>query len=217
MKILSVNVGKPKSHILNGVAIETSMVKEPQTQIHVNKDAIEGDEFQSPTLHGTLDSVVYAMESQRYLFWSQLCGKKLPLGTFGENLSVDKLNESDIFIGDEYQCGGVIIKATGVRYPCTRLNFVTGHADMRDEFLNQDWPGVYFEVVHPGTIKPQDDLVLKKRHQTEISALELYQTLRAAEKQNLSNSQMDKLVKSPFILDRYRDRLYRITGRTKPN
>ncbi len=88
---------------------------------------------------------------------------------------------------------------------------------MRDEFLNQDWPGVYFEALQAGRIKPQDDLALKKRHQTDISALELYQTLRATEKQNLSNSQMDKLVKSPFVLDRYRDRLYRIMGRTKPN
>lgn len=217
MKILSVNVGKPKSHSLNGIAIETSMVKESQKQIQVNKDGIEGDEFKSPNLHGTIDAIVYAMDSGRYNFWSQLCGKKISLGTLGENLSVDNFNEADIFLGDEYQCGGVIIRATGVRYPCTRLNFATGNPHMRDEFLNHDWPGVYFEVIQPGTIKPMDDLVLKKRHQSDISALELYQTLRAAEKQDFSNTQMDRLVKSPFVLDKYKDKLYRITGRTKPN
>tara|TARA_B110001454_G_C12723280_1_gene436262 strand:+ start:16494 stop:17147 length:654 start_codon:yes stop_codon:yes gene_type:complete len=217
MKILSVNVGKPKKHSLNGHEIETSMVKEPQSQIHVNKDAIEGDEFKSPKAHGTIDAVVYAMESERYNFWSQLCGKKLALGMLGENLSVDKLNEADVFLGDEYQCGGVIIRATGVRYPCTRLNFVTGHTNMRDEFLNHDWPGVYFEVIQPGTIKPMDDLVLKKRHQNEISVLDLYKTLRAAEKKNLSQAQMDKLVKSPFVLEKYKDKLYKITGQTKPS
>lgn len=217
MKILSVNVGKPKVHHLDGVMMETSMAKDSQNQIHVNKSNIEGDEFKSPNLHGTIDAVVYAMNSQRYSFWSQLCGKKLPLGTLGENLSVDKLDESEFFLGDEFQCGGVVIKVTGVRYPCNRLNFVTGHSKMRDEFLNQDSPGVYFEVIHPGTIKPQDDLVLKKRFQNEISVLDLYQTLRAAERKNLSNSQMDKLVNSPFLLQKYKDRLYRITGRTQPN
>jgi MOSC domain-containing protein YiiM len=65
MKILSVNVGKPKSHILNGITIETSMVKEPQNQIHVNKDAIEGDEFKSPTLHGTLETDFIALRVEQ--------------------------------------------------------------------------------------------------------------------------------------------------------
>lgn len=216
MKILSVNVGKPKSHILNGVTMETSMVKSPQNQIHVNKLGIDGDEFKSPQVHGTADAVVYALDSNRYSFWSHRCGKNLPLGTLGENLSVDKLDEADFYLGDEYRCGGVVIKVTGVRYPCNRLNFVTGHETMRDEFLNQNWPGVYFEVLQPGTIKPQDDLILKQRYQKDISVLDLYQALRAGEHNTLSANQLDKLLQSPYLIERYKSRLHRFSGHTKP-
>jgi MOSC domain-containing protein YiiM len=216
MKILSVNVGKPKSYTLDGVTLETSMVKEPQTQIYVNKDNIEGDEFKGKNIHGTIDAVVYALDSRRYTFWSELCGRKLPLGFLGENLSIDKLSEKDFYLGDEFQCGGVVIRVTGVRYPCNRLNFVTGHTKMRDDFLNQDWPGIYFEVVKPGTIKPQDDLILKHRQQNEISALELYQSLRHAERKTLTDQQMERLAASPFLLEKYKDRLYRHSGRVKP-
>lgn len=217
MKILSVNTGIPKEFTLDGITIQTSMVKTPQKEIHVNILSIEGDIFKNGTAHGTPDAVIYAMSSRRYDFWSQLCGKPLPLGWFGENLSLDHLDETSFYLGDEYQCGGVQLKVTGVRYPCGKLNYVTGHHKMRDEFLNQDWPGIYFQVLAPGTIKPQDDLILKNRVQTKITALDLYQGLRAAENKTISDSQFNDLVQSPYLIPRYKDKLYRQTGKPKTN
>lgn len=216
MKILSVNVGIPKSYTLDDVTLETSMIKLPQTQIHVHKESIEGDVFKGKGLHGTVDAVVYALDSRRYEHWSQLCGRPLPLGTFGENLSVDSLNERDFFLGDEYQCGSVLIRVTGCRYPCNRLNFVSGHKAMRDEFLNDNSPGVYFEVVQPGTIKPHDELILKKRLQSEMTALDLFQSIRSAERKTITEAELTRLNESPFLLQKYKERLYRRAGLTQP-
>lgn len=216
MKILSVNVGTPVSYTFDGVTLETSMIKKSQPQIYVHKESIEGDVFKGKDLHGTIDAVVYAIDSRRYKHWSNVCGKDLAFGTLGENLSVDKLDEKDFFIGDEYQCGGVVIKVTGVRYPCNRLNFVTGFKNMRDEFLKDNSPGVYFEVIQPGTIKPHDDMILKKRVQKDISALDLFHHLRAAEFKTITDDQLMKIYNSPIILLRYKERLFRRAGKPYP-
>lgn len=212
MKILSVNIGTPKSYTLGGISLETSMVKSPQNKIYVSLTSIEGDVFKSNQVHGTPDAVVYAMSGKNYQFWSDFCGKSLPLGHLGENLSLDTLDESDFFLGDEFQCGDVKMRVTGVRFPCSRLNFVTGNPKMRDEFLNRDWPGVYFEVLAAGSIKPNDDLILKNRLQKQISVLDLYNALRASEKKTLSESQLSELIASPFLHQRYKNSLSRRAG-----
>lgn len=213
MKILSVHVGKPQKYTLNDITIETSMVKSSQAQIQVNKESIDGDSFQMKNIHGTVDSVLYALDYRHYEYWSRFLGRPTPAGTLGENLSVSGLNENELFLGDEFQCGGVVMKVTGVRYPCNRLNYVTGNSKMQHAFRDQNWPGVYFETVQPGIIRPQDDLVLEKRLQSDISVLDLYVALRHAEKGSLSEPMFDKLADNPFVLHRYKKNLYRSMGK----
>ena len=211
MKILSVNVGKPKSYTLDGVTLETSMVKVSQPEIRINTLSIDGDEFKGKNIHGTPDAVVYAMSAKNYTYWSQFSGRTLACGHLGENLSLDTMDENDFYLGDEYQCGSASIRVTGMRYPCNRLNFVTGHAKMRDEFLNQNWPGIYFEVLVPGIVKPGDTLVLKTRIQKEITALDLFKALRAGEKKTLTSAQLTNLLNSPYLLEKYKVRLNRFS------
>ncbi|MFN3696255.1 MAG: MOSC domain-containing protein [Pseudobdellovibrio sp.] len=203
MKIVSVNIGIPQTYTLDDVTMETSMVRHSVPEIQVTKTQVVGDRFKSPNLHGTSDSVVYALSVDRYPEWSQFLGKNFPIGHLGENLSVDVLRESDFYLGDIYEIGTTVLKATGPRYPCNRLNFVAGDKRMQKEFEERAWPGVYFEVIQEGVIKPGDDFKLKQRQQSEVTVLDLYLTIRSKKRGALDTVLSKKVLGCGQLIDRY--------------
>ena len=127
MNILSVNTGIPQSYTLDGVSLETSMVRTPQDKIIVESKRVVGDIFKGYTIHGVPEAAVYALSVDRYDYWSEFLGYKVGIGFFGENLSVDKLREEEFFLNDEFKVGSTVLQVTGPRYPCNRLNFVSGN------------------------------------------------------------------------------------------
>lgn len=210
MKILSVNTGVPKSYTLDGMTIETSMVRTPQDKIQVQFNRVVGDIFNGSAFHGVPEAVVYAFSLDRYQYWSDFLGYKVGYGFFGENLSVDNLREEDFFLNDEYEVGTTLLRATGPRYPCNRLNFTTGNKYTQKQFAEVAWPGVYFEVLKEGEIKPGDQLILKKRTQNEVSVLDLFLALRSLERREPLNEQIQKVKNSTAILEKYRTKLRKI-------
>lgn len=203
MNIVSVNTGVPQSYTLDDVTIKTSMVRSPQKKIEVKFNQVIGDEFTSPKIHGVTEAVVYAFSIDRYEYWSKYLGKKVGIGFFGENLSVDKMREEDFLLGDEYQVGETILRVTGPRYPCNRLNYVSGNKTTQKHFADTAWPGVYFEVVSEGIIKPQDYFVLKKRVQDQISVLDLFLALRSRERHEPINDKIKQILQSQHVLEKY--------------
>ena len=203
MNILSVNTGIPQSYTLDGVTLKTSMVRTPQEKIIVESKQVVGDIFAGPNIHGVPEAVVYALSIDRYDYWSEFLGYKVGIGFFGENLSVDKLREEDFFLDDEFKVGTTLLKVTGPRYPCNRLNFASGNKHTRDQFAEKAWPGVYFQVLQEGEIKKGDTLVLKKRVQSEISVHELFLALRSLERREPKNDSIIKIMKSSHVLPKY--------------
>ncbi len=192
--VLSVNVGQPQSYTLNDVTIETSMVRHSVDSIQVSFDQVIGDQFKNAQYHGTRDAVVYALSQHRFEYWEKYLNKKSVIGLFGENLTLDFLDESLIFLGDCFEIGTTVLKATGPRYPCNKLNYVTGVSTMMKEFENQNWPGVYFEVLNEGVIKPSDQLKLVQRSQNKVSVLDLYKAMR-----NKKRNVLDEHLTSQFL------------------
>lgn len=207
MKVVSTNVGKPQKYTLDDVTIATSMVRHAVSEIQINKMRVEGDEFTNPEFHGTFDAVVYALSADRYLEWSKFLNKSFPIGSLGENLSIDRLREEDFYLGDEYQVGTSILRATGPRYPCNKLNYSTGDKRMQREFENRDWCGIYFEVIQEGKAKVGDELKLNKRVQDQVTVLDLYQAMRAKKKNQRDDAKSVKLLACPQLLEKYYKRI----------
>ena len=207
MNILSVNTGIPQSYTLDGVTLETSMIRNPQDKIVVEFKRVVGDNFKGAKIHGVPEAVVYALSLDRYEYWSEFLGYKVGIGFFGENLSVDKLREEEFFLNDEFKVGTTLLKVTGPRYPCNRLNFSSGNKHTKDQFAEKAWPGVYFQVLEEGEIKKGDTLVLKKRVQSEISVLDLFMALRSLERREPKNDLIIKIMKSQHVLPKYINKL----------
>ncbi|MFN9066141.1 MAG: MOSC domain-containing protein [Bdellovibrionales bacterium] len=144
MNIVSCNVGVPQNYEFEGKTVSTSMIRHPQNSIQVKTLQVQGDVFTSPQLHGTPETVVYALSTESYSHWSKALSQPMKLGHFGENLSVEGLLEESFYIDDIWQAGTTKLKVTGPRYPCNRLKFVTKRSDMRELIAEYAKTGVYF-------------------------------------------------------------------------
>ena len=183
------------------------MIRTARPKINIQFQQVYGDEFFGKAIHGTPDCVVYALCAEKYKQWEQKLNRPMPWGLLGENLTIDKMDEHDFKINDEYQAGTALLRVTGPRYPCNRLNFVTQIDGMRESFRDQAWPGVYFEVITEGEAKSGDELVLKKRTQSSVSVKDLFLSIRASELKAPKDETIDRVLAADFIMERHTRRI----------
>ena len=100
-QVVSINVGKPKTHNWKGDIVTTSIYKNPVPgSVKVNYLNIDGDEQSDLRVHGGPNKAVYAYPAEHYDFWSHELGEDLPWGSFGENLTIDGFLEGEVRVGD---------------------------------------------------------------------------------------------------------------------
>ena len=158
MKVLSVNVGRPRDVETRGRTVRTSIWKTPVAgRVHVGPLNIDGDEQSDLTVHGGEDKAVYVYPSEHYAFWRhELPEMDIPFGAFGENLTIEGLLESDVKVGDHLAIGSAQFEVTQPRLPCFKLAIRFGRDDIIKRFLLSGRSGFYLAVVHDGEIGAGD-------------------------------------------------------------
>ncbi len=158
MKLLSVNVGRPRLTLYNGETINTGIFKKPvagRTQLRSLN--LDGDRQADLTVHGGVYKAVYGYPSEHYEFWqSELPGMKLPWGMFGENFTTEGLAEDDLHVGDRFQIGSSIVMIRQPRVPCYKLAAKFQRDDMLQRFLLSGRSGFYFSVEQEGEVGEGD-------------------------------------------------------------
>ena len=102
-------------------------------------------------------------------------------GHFGENFSVEGMDEESICIGDEFSVGTARLVVTEPRMPCFKLSVRFGRADMPKRFLQSGRSGFYFGVVEEGQVQAGDALELLLKHPDGLTVADvasLYTTER---------------------------------------
>ena len=91
MKLVSVNVGRPREVDWHGRSVRTSIWKTPVSgRVRANRLNLEGDEQSDLSVHGGPDKAVYAYPSEHYEYWRhELSLRDLPWGAFGENFTTE--------------------------------------------------------------------------------------------------------------------------------
>ena len=167
MYIHSVNVGLPQEYSWMGQTIKTAIVKKPvQGSVFMKKLNLEGDAQTDLRVHGGVSKAVYGYGLEHYAYWeAELNCASLPPGSFGENLTIKGLKESEIQIGDQFSLGSAIIMATEPRKPCNKLAMRFEDPDMIERFLFSLRSGVYFSVIQEGAIQAGDAIAcIHKEH-----------------------------------------------------
>lgn len=109
MRVMSVNVARAAQLQIDGRAVLSAIGKRVvEGAVEVGRLGLAGDEQADLSVHGGLDKAVYAYPSSHYAFWQTVraqarvaaVGATLPFGALGENLTIEGLLESDMWIGD---------------------------------------------------------------------------------------------------------------------
>jgi MOSC domain-containing protein YiiM len=176
-KIISLNVGLPRTVNFHGQAVTTGIFKEPvKGRIKLRRLNLDGDRQADLTVHGGPDKAVYAYPTEHYDYWKKrLPNMKLPWGMFGENFTTEGLLEHQVNIGDVFQIGSSEVVATQPRMPCYKLGVKFGRMDIVRQFMESKLTGIYFRVLKEGEVGAGDAIELISRDANNVTVKDVVQ------------------------------------------
>jgi MOSC domain-containing protein YiiM len=159
VKILSVNVGQPRTVEWQGRPVETGIFKTPVAgPVALRALNLDGDRQADLSVHGGAHKAVYVYPSEHYAFWrAELPDMDLPWGMFGENFTSAGLLE-DVAIGGRFRIGSAEVLVSEPRVPCYKLALKFGRADMVKRFLASGRTGFYLMVLNEGVVQAGDPI-----------------------------------------------------------
>jgi MOSC domain-containing protein YiiM len=173
VKIISLNVGRPRLVSHNGEPVSTGIFKEPiASRVMIRTLNLDGDRQADLSVHGGPSKAVYVYPAEHYKFWKgEFPEMDLPWGMFGENLTTTGLLETEINIGDRFRIGTAEVMVTQPRMPCYKLGLKFGRADIIKRFLQSERTGFYLAVLKEGEVSAGDELesLARDAHDVRVS------------------------------------------------
>ncbi len=201
MRIVSMFVGQPRTVLGGQRPVSTSIWKQSaRGPLHLGSFNLQGDAQADLTVHGGPDKAAYAYGLDAYASWEESEGHSLEPPAFGENLLLDKLDESQVFIGDVFRVGTATVQASQPRLPCYKLGIRFGDPLVLRRFIAIRRPGVYLRVLGEGTLLEGDELELVQREAIHLSVLELF----SFEKLMEDRARLREVLQLPSLPDSWR-------------
>lgn len=177
MKIIATNLGEPKEIIYKKKKVRTGIFKFPvQTPIFLEAEKVTNDAICDTKWHGGILQAVYGYSAKHYYFFKpNFPDLDWQFGMFGENLTLDDLDETTIHVGDTFKVGEAILEATLQRNPCYKLGVRFNDMKIVKQFWNTTFCGVYFKVVQTGFVKTGDEFQLLQSNKKNPTIADLYQ------------------------------------------
>lgn len=160
--VLSIQTALARRVAIQGCSIMTAIHKQPVAgPVGVQRLGLIGDEQADLSVHGGLDKAIYAYPVEHYGFWqiarSQAgigqADQTLPHGMLGENLTLEGVLESDLWIGDLLKFEQCTLRVTQPREPCYKFNFAMGFSGAAKAMALQGCCGFYLAVDEPGYLR----------------------------------------------------------------
>ena len=158
-RVISVNVGQPNALQVGSRTTVTGINKHAVPgRVRVTEKGLEGDHVLNHRYHGGPDQAVYVYTREDYDHWTEVLGRPLNPGIFGENLVVGGLESARVRVGDRLEIsaeGGapsVILEVTAPRIPCSTLGAQMGDAGFVKRFTRAGRPGFYTRVLQGGEV-----------------------------------------------------------------
>jgi MOSC domain-containing protein YiiM len=175
MKVVSLNVGLPREVMWHGQTVTTGIFKAAvDGRVALRKLNLDGDRQADLTVHGGEYKAVYCYPVAHYEYWkTELPGRDLPMGMFGENLTTDGLSEDSAHLGDRFSVGSAEVVVTQPRLPCYKLGVRFGSDDMVRRFLASGRTGFYLAVMREGEVSAGDEIKVISRDENAVPVSEV--------------------------------------------
>jgi MOSC domain-containing protein YiiM len=204
VKVISLNVGRPRLALYKGATVNTGIFKQPVTgRLALRTLNLDGDRQADPTVHGGAYKAAYAYPSEHYEFWQKdLPEMDLPWGMFGENFTTQGLAEESIHVGDRFQIGSATVMVRQPRMPCYKLPIRFQRDDIIERFLVSGRSGFYFSVEQEGDVSEGDSIELISTDEDGITIAEM-NCLFVRDRYN--RDLLQKAIATPALPESWRD------------
>ncbi|SDR08499.1 MOSC domain-containing protein [Flagellimonas zhangzhouensis] len=184
MKVISTNIGKSTKIEWNGEETTTGIFKYPVDEpIYLNKEDVSHDTIADRRVHGGIFKACYLFSADQYPYWKvKYPDLEWDWGMFGENLTVEGLDESKIRIGNVYQLGTALVQVTQPREPCFKLGIRFNDQNILKEFIDHEFPGTYIRILREGSVSVGDTLELVDESKSSLTTQQFYNLLFSKEK-----------------------------------
>lgn len=159
MRIVSLNIGRPQIVIAGGQQYSTSINRRPvDGPLELTPLGFVGDRVSNEEVHGGPDKAVCCYCIEHYAHWSEVLERSLDVPSFGENLTIEGLLETDACIGDVYRIGTVEVQVAQPRLPCSKLAGKLAEPRIIKWILENQFSGYYFRVLQTGRVQAGDSI-----------------------------------------------------------
>jgi MOSC domain-containing protein YiiM len=174
MKLLSVNVSRPREVAHGRKTVRTGTFKEPVAgRVVLRELNLDGDGQADLVNHGGLHRAVYAYLVENYDYWGRELGRDdLSFGQFGENFTVDGMTEEDVHIGDVFRVGDALMEVSQPRPPCFKLGIKMAMPRFPKLFLASGRVGFYLRVLEEGEVGAGDEIERVRRDPERLTVRE---------------------------------------------
>ena len=145
--------------------LRTAFGKQPAPgPVHAGHQGLEGDAQADRRYHGGPEMAALAYSADHYPAWRvELDWPALPLGGFGENLSVSGASEQSVCIGDVWRAGSAVLQIASPRKPCHKISAYWGRPDLLLLVQQSGRSGWYLRVLEEGGLSAGDAIELVDR------------------------------------------------------
>ena len=186
MKLLSVNVGRPRPSPWKGLSA-TGIDKRPAggpVAVTVpgpkgtGMVGLAGDRVYDVKHHGGPDQAVYAYAREDLDRWEAELGRPLANGVFGENLTTAGLDVSGALIGERWRIGAVtVLEVSCPRIPCATFQGWLERDGWIRRFTQAAVPGAFLRVIEPGDIRTGDPVGIVHRPGHDVTVALTFRAL----------------------------------------
>ncbi|WP_091069578.1 MOSC domain-containing protein [Micromonospora humi] len=186
MRVLSVNVGRPRPNPWKGIGA-TGIDKQPvDGSVAVTAPGpkgagevgLAGDRVYDVAHHGGTDQAVYAYAREDLDRWQAELGRPLGNGSFGENLTTAGLDVTGALVGERWRIGAdLVLEVSCARIPCGTFQGWLGEQGWIKRFTAAAVPGAYLRVISPGSVAAGDPVEVVHRPEHDVTVALLFRAV----------------------------------------
>ncbi|TPK60823.1 MULTISPECIES: MOSC and FAD-binding oxidoreductase domain-containing protein [unclassified Mesorhizobium] len=182
-RLLSVNVGLPRNISWNDRTVYTGIFKNPVAgRCRVGRLNLDGDGQGDLAGHGGEQRAVFVYQIASYRYWQKHLNRTdFVYGQFGENFTVEGLQDDAVCIGDRFRIGGALFEVTQPRVTCYRVGIRMDEPRMPALLTSSGRPGFYFRVLQEGEVGAGDEILKVGEANERVTVAELNALLYSPE------------------------------------
>jgi MOSC domain-containing protein YiiM len=171
--LLSLNIGKVQISTYKGKEARSAIGKSKvDYAVSLSDLGFAGDEQADLVNHGGADKAICVYSYDHYARWETVLHRTLSYGAFGENFTVERMQEQLVHIGDIYQVGSAVVQISQPRQPCWKLAMKWGLDELPLLVTTSGATGFYFRVLETGEVRGGDAIKLLQAHSSRITVAE---------------------------------------------